>query len=154
MRCRRSSVTALLAGATSLSCGATPQPSWLSWMPRSGRAPADPLRRAVVSGGRPARTRYVVTERFEHPVELAQLVCTLETGRTHQIRVHLAEIGHPIVGDARYGPGRPDLGLARPYLHAFQLTVQHPATGERLTWTSPLPEDLAAFRATLVPLTR
>lgn len=114
-----------------------------------GINPNDPLRRSVVSNGKPARTRYVVTARFDQPGELAEVVCTLETGRTHQIRVHLAAVGHPIVGDQVYGHGVPALGMARPYLHAFELSVNHPATGERMTWTSPLADDLAALRATL-----
>lgn len=115
-----------------------------------GRSPRDPLRRAVVVNGKPARTHYRVVGRLGGPADLAELVCTLETGRTHQIRVHLASVGHPLVGDTLYGTGRPVLGLARPYLHAAALTVDHPATGERLTWKSELPGDLQSFRATLV----
>lgn len=114
-----------------------------------GTAPNDPLRRSVVAGGKPARTRYIVAARFEHPAELAELVCTLETGRTHQIRVHLAAVGHPLVGDHVYGRRRPELDVARPYLHAFELSVTHPATGERVTWTSELADDLASLRAAL-----
>ncbi len=114
-----------------------------------GNSPSDPRRRAVVADGKPARTRYEVTQRFDGPAVLAELVCALETGRTHQIRVHLEAVGHPLVGDQVYGLGRASLGLDRPYLHAFELSVEHPATGERRTWTSPLADDLAAFRATL-----
>jgi len=92
-----------------------------------------------------------VLARYVEP-DLAELRCTLETGRTHQIRVHLAAVGHPLVGDQIYGPGRPLLGLARPFLHAVELSLRHPATGERMTWTSALAPDLVAFREGLTPL--
>jgi 23S rRNA pseudouridine1911/1915/1917 synthase len=110
-----------------------------------GRDPADPVRMAVVVDGRPARTEYELIERYREPTVLARLRCRLETGRTHQIRVHLATIGHPLLGDATYGPGRPTFGLERPFLHAAELSFDHPATGERLTFTSPLPPDLNEF---------
>jgi len=116
-----------------------------------GADPGDPLRRAVTSPGKSARTRYEVLARYVEP-GLAELRCTLETGRTHQIRVHLAAVGHPLVGDQIYGPGRPLLGLARPFLHAVELSLRHPATGERVTWTSALAPDLVAFREGLTPL--
>jgi len=109
-----------------------------------GRDPSDPLRMALVADGRPARTRYRVTARLAAPAPVALLECRLETGRTHQIRVHLAGIGHPLVGDAVYGARRPMLGLARPFLHAAELSFVHPASGERVTFTSPLPADLHA----------
>jgi 23S rRNA pseudouridine1911/1915/1917 synthase len=110
-----------------------------------GRDPADPVRMAVVVDGRPARTEYEVTERFSVPADLARLWCRLHTGRTHQIRVHLGAVGHPLLGDATYGAGRTTLGLRRPFLHAAELSFDHPETGERLTFTSPLPPDLADF---------
>ncbi len=110
-----------------------------------GRDPTDPVRMAVVVDGRPARTEYEVTDRFGAPAELARLRCRLHTGRTHQIRVHLAAIGHPLVGDSTYGPGRTTLGLDRPFLHAAELSFDHPETGARLTFDSPLPPDLAAL---------
>jgi 23S rRNA pseudouridine1911/1915/1917 synthase len=116
-----------------------------------GRDPADPLRMAVVVDGRPARTEYRVTRRYRGPAELARLECRLQTGRTHQIRVHLAAVGHPLVGDGTYGGGRPTLGLGRPFLHAAELAFDHPRSGERLTFTSPLPADLAAFDARAEP---
>jgi len=105
-----------------------------------GRAATDPTRVTVVAGGRPARTRYRVEERYGHPYPATRLGCRLETGRTHQIRVHLAAIGHPVVGDDRYG-GPPG---GRPFLHAAELGFDHPVTGERLRFTSPLPPELVA----------
>jgi len=117
-----------------------------------GRDPGDPLKMAVVVDGKPARTEYQRLERYVAPGRLARLSCVLQTGRTHQIRVHLAAIGHPLVGDPTYGDRRTTLGLTRPFLHAAELSFDHPATGERLTFTSPLPADLSAFLATLEPL--
>jgi 23S rRNA pseudouridine1911/1915/1917 synthase len=116
-----------------------------------GRDPADPLRMAVVVDGRPARTEYQLLERYVSPGRLARLSCVLETGRTHQIRVHLAAVGHPLVGDPTYGERRTTLGLERPFLHAAELSFDHPTTGDRLTFASPLPADLASFLATLEP---
>lgn len=110
-----------------------------------GRDPRDPLRMAVVIDGRPARTRYGVVETLERPTPLALLDCELETGRTHQIRVHLAAIDHPVVGDVTYGVNRPTLGLERPFLHAAELSFDHPVTGERITVASPLASDLQEF---------
>jgi len=103
-----------------------------------GRDPRDPTRHAVAAGGKEARTHYEVLDRRDATTLLA---CRLETGRTHQIRVHLAAIGHPVVGDVLYG-GHLDLGLTRPYLHAFRLAFDHPATGERVSFDSPVPPDL------------
>jgi 23S rRNA pseudouridine1911/1915/1917 synthase len=114
-----------------------------------GRDRRDPLRMAVVADGKPARTEYEVTERFDRPSELALLQCRLETGRTHQIRVHLASIGHPLLGDVTYGQRRPMLGLERPFLHAAELAFDHPATGERVAFSSPLADDLARLLAEL-----
>jgi 23S rRNA pseudouridine1911/1915/1917 synthase len=76
--------------------------------------------------------------------DVALLECRLESGRTHQIRVHLAAIGHPVVGDVAYG-GRSgaDLGLGRPFLHATTLGFDHPVDGRDLTFESPLPVELA-----------
>jgi 23S rRNA pseudouridine1911/1915/1917 synthase len=110
-----------------------------------GRDPSDPVRMAVVVDGRPARTEYEVTQRYRAPADLAQVHCRLHTGRTHQIRVHLAAVGHPLVGDITYGAGRTTFGLGRPFLHAAELSFDHPASGERLTFTSPLPPDLTGF---------
>ncbi len=109
-----------------------------------GRSGSDPTRMAVSADGRPARTRYRVTRRLELASPVTLLDVGLETGRTHQIRVHLAAIGHPVVDDQRYAKGRllPG-GPGRPFLHASSLAFDHPASGARAGWTSPLPEELA-----------
>lgn len=109
-----------------------------------GRHPQHRTRMAVVPGGRPALTHYTVRERFEG----ATLVeCRLETGRTHQIRVHMAHIGHPLVGDPVYGPRRsadPRLDtFSRQALHAFRLGLVHPVSGEDMSWTVPIAQDFA-----------
>jgi 23S rRNA pseudouridine1911/1915/1917 synthase len=107
-----------------------------------GRSGRDPTLRAVSAAGRPARTRYHVRRRYRVPTEVTELQLGLETGRTHQIRVHMSAIGHPVLGDARYGGRRKDLPLGRPFLHAWRLALVHPATGETMEWTAPLPADL------------
>jgi 23S rRNA pseudouridine1911/1915/1917 synthase len=114
-----------------------------------GRSGRERTRMAVTVRGKPARTWYDVVRTFHRPVEVTELVCRLETGRTHQIRVHLASIGHRVVGDGRYGGDRQSLPLPRPFLHAEQLGFEHPITGEALTFSSPLPEDLAQVLARL-----
>jgi 23S rRNA pseudouridine1911/1915/1917 synthase len=111
-----------------------------------GRSDRDPTLMAVPTPGREARTRYEVLARRAEPVPTTELACKLETGRTHQIRVHLAAIGHPVVGDARYGWARPAIAIDRPFLHAERLSFEHPRTGEVRTFTSPLPADLEAVR--------
>jgi 23S rRNA pseudouridine1911/1915/1917 synthase len=107
-----------------------------------GRDRRDPLKMAVVANGRYARTEYQLVEVFYRPTELALLECHLHTGRTHQIRVHLTSIGHPLVGDSTYGDRRPILGLSRPFLHAQELTISHPTTGEEMKFSVPLANDL------------
>jgi 23S rRNA pseudouridine1911/1915/1917 synthase len=114
-----------------------------------GRSTREPTRQAVDERGKPARTRYEVRRRFVEPVEVTELTCTLETGRTHQIRVHLRSIGHAIVGDARYDGNRQSLPMRRPFLHAEELDLAHPVTGEALSFRSPLPADLEAVLASL-----
>lgn len=106
-----------------------------------GRHPRHRKKMAVVAGGRQARTRY----RLLREVDGRSLVeARPETGRTHQIRVHFASIGHPLVGDAVYGRGRPPVpSLRRQFLHAQRLAFRHPRTGERLELEAPLAEDLA-----------
>ncbi|HEV3463363.1 MAG TPA: RluA family pseudouridine synthase [Actinomycetota bacterium] len=109
-----------------------------------GRHPRDRKRMAVVPGGRPAVTHWRVLETFP-AVQLAE--ATLETGRTHQVRVHLASLRHPLAGDRAYGADptlAARLGLARPFLHAWRLAFDHPADGTRVELTEPLPPDLQA----------
>jgi 23S rRNA pseudouridine1911/1915/1917 synthase len=106
-----------------------------------GRDPRHRLRMAVVDGGRPARTDLRVLER--HPATTA-LEVTLRTGRTHQIRVHLAHIGRPVVGDPLYGR-RDDPFAPRTALHAARLRFRHPADGREVEVVSPLPDDLVAL---------
>jgi 23S rRNA pseudouridine1911/1915/1917 synthase len=112
-----------------------------------GRSARTPTKMAVTATGRPARTTYRVVERrgagTPAPTTLVELA--LQSGRTHQIRVHMAAIGHPVVGDARYGSPDPQLGSGRFFLHAFRLAFDHPGSGARLTFTSPLPDDLVAY---------
>ncbi|MGA2520944.1 MAG: RluA family pseudouridine synthase [Acidimicrobiales bacterium] len=110
---------------------------------------------AVTTRGRPARTTYEVTARYVDPVPCTLVAATLDTGRTHQVRVHMSAIGHPVVGDDRYGSGagrppalRAVMEPGRLFLHAAYLSIEHPAGG-RATWESPLPDDLAAVLARL-----
>lgn len=110
-----------------------------------GRSPRHPTKMAVLADGREARTHYEVVERFSDPVEVSLLSCRLETGRTHQIRVHLSAIGHAVVGDDRYGGVRQSLPCPRPFLHAAELGFEHP-DGGRVQFESPLPADLVAVR--------
>jgi len=109
-----------------------------------GRHPRDRKRMAVVPGGRRAVTSWRVLETFP-AVQLAE--ASLETGRTHQVRVHLASLRHPLVGDRTYGADlalAARLGVARPFLHAWRLAFAHPADGHRVELTEPLPPDLQA----------
>jgi 23S rRNA pseudouridine1911/1915/1917 synthase len=104
-----------------------------------GRDPQLRTRMAVVAGGKPARTDVACLARG---VAASGLQCTLHTGRTHQIRVHLASRGHALVGDKLYG-GRAEFGLQRQGLHAERLAFAHPLGGQRLAFERPLPPDLA-----------
>ncbi len=110
-----------------------------------GRDPHNRLRMAVVAPphGKPARTDYRVLarSRANGPAAHAALACRLRTGRTHQIRVHLASIGHPLVGDRVYGGEAVD-GFERQALHAWRLSLEHPADGRALTVDCPLPDDI------------
>ena len=128
-----------------------------------GRNPQDRLKMAVLVGqsGKPARTHYQSLgfwQYLQKPYSIA--VCQLETGRTHQIRVHMQHIGHPLVGDPLYGDKRGarstvlkgaagDLGFKRQALHAYQLGLIHPMTGEYMSWQCPLPDDMAQLLATM-----
>ena len=110
-----------------------------------GRDPRERKRMAVVAGGRFARTRYEVVERR---AAYTLVRCDLDTGRTHQIRVHLAAMGHPVAGDVEYGgrrPGEPD----RPMLHAWRLRLRHPRTGDEMSFETPPPADFEAFWGSL-----
>lgn len=115
-----------------------------------GRSARVPTRMTVSRAGRDARTTYSVSRRFEGPIDATLLDVDLETGRTHQVRVHLAAIGHPVLGDQKYGGNRgvPSrvralLGEDRFFLHARRLTLEHPQRGE-MSWESELPADLTA----------
>jgi 23S rRNA pseudouridine1911/1915/1917 synthase len=114
-----------------------------------GRSTHERTKMAVVADGREARTRYRVVQRFTSPSPLTLLECRLETGRTHQIRVHLASIRHPVVGDTRYGRARPGLDCPRPFLHAERLAFDHPVSGESMEFESALPADLVEVLARL-----
>ncbi len=122
-----------------------------------GRDPRDRKKMAVVADGRRAVTDYELAERLRYA---SLLRCRLRTGRTHQIRVHMKHLGHPIVGDPLYsGPqwrGIPDKrvqkvlsSLARQMLHAARITFEHPATGEMMTFEAPLPRDMTVVLETL-----
>jgi len=115
-----------------------------------GKDPRHPGRRAVRPDGEPAATRYRTLA--VGPGGVALVEARPETGRTHQIRVHLAHLGAPILGDARHGGPRMigEVAIPRVMLHALRLEVDHPATGTRLVLEAPVPEDLAALRAALV----
>jgi 23S rRNA pseudouridine1911/1915/1917 synthase len=107
-----------------------------------GRHPRDRKRMAVVPGGRRAVSHWHVLERLDG-VDLVEV--RLETGRTHQIRVHLSSIGHPVVGDRTYGADprlAQRLGLDRPFLHAWRLRLRHPLSGDPIELSEPLPADL------------
>jgi 23S rRNA pseudouridine1911/1915/1917 synthase len=124
-----------------------------------GRSRHNRTRMAVLRGGagRAAHTLFEVAERY---TEFTLLNVQIKTGRTHQIRVHLAHIGHPVVGDASYGGGRDNTvrdaaikreirSLGRHFLHSAQLAFAHPRTGHRLEFSSPLPPELRHFLALL-----
>jgi 23S rRNA pseudouridine1911/1915/1917 synthase len=111
-----------------------------------GRHPRDRKRQAVTGRGREARTRYRLLREVDGR---SLLEVRPETGRTHQIRVHFASIGHPVVGDALYGRGAPPGGLRRQFLHAQRLVFCHPRTGQRMELEAPLAEDLAGVLAAL-----
>jgi 23S rRNA pseudouridine1911/1915/1917 synthase len=114
-----------------------------------GVDPGRPTRRMLSPEGRPARTHFRRTAGWQ-AAGLSLVEVELETGRTHQIRVHLAAIGHPVVGDPVYG-APPFPGLGRTWLHAARLELDHPSTGARLVVESPLPPELAAVLDRLGP---
>lgn len=109
------------------------------------RAKNDRKKQAVVAGGKHAVTHFEVLERFN---EYTLIKCILETGRTHQIRVHMKYIGHPVAGDPLYGPKKTLKGHGQ-FLHAALLGFKHPRTGEQMTFTTPLPSIFEQTLATL-----
>ena len=112
-----------------------------------GRHPTDRKRMAIVQeNGKPAVTHFKVLERFG---DYTLVECRLETGRTHQIRVHMTSIGHPLVNDPKYGRCKSPFGIKGQALHSRQLTLKHPATGEEMTFEAPLPEDMEKILAAL-----
>ena len=133
-----------------------------------GRDQNNRLKQAVRRDGREAITHYAVEARFgDEGWDITQIRCELETGRTHQIRVHMAHIGHPLVADPVYATGYatksrrlPDNlraivdGLGRQALHAAELGFEHPITGDEMFFAAPLPPDLAELAAALQPFDR
>ena len=118
-----------------------------------GRHPTQRTRMAVTEHGRAARTHYRVLERY---ARATLLECSLDTGRTHQIRVHLQSIGHPLVGDPVYRAGRgaapgPLANFKRQALHAYRLGLVHPLSGAAMQWEAPLPSDMRALLQDLAP---
>ena len=119
-----------------------------------GRDTKDRVKQAVSSHGKEAVTHYRVIDRYQNHTHVKAI---LETGRTHQIRVHLSHIGHPLIGDTMYGgkvrfPRKADailkeslVSFKRQALHARKLTLTHPISGELMSWKSPLPEDMSAL---------
>ncbi len=112
-----------------------------------GRSLRHPTRQSVRADGKPARTSYAVLERFVD-ADVTLLSFRLDTGRTHQIRVHADAIGHPLVGDDRYGAAASSSSVVaacpRPFLHARRLGFEHPVTGRWMEFSSPLPDDLVS----------
>ncbi|CAK8054063.1 RluA family pseudouridine synthase [Eupransor demetentiae] len=116
-----------------------------------GRHPVDRKRQAVVEGGREAITHFEVVQRY---LGYTLLKVRLETGRTHQIRVHMAYIGHPVVGDSLYNrqPNLPGVKLAGQLLHAKTLSLQQPSTGKEMLFDSDLPDYFKEALGTLTPM--
>ena len=106
-----------------------------------GRHPIERKKMAIVKeNGKPAVTHFKVLERFG---DFTLVECKLETGRTHQIRVHMASIGHPLVNDPKYGPKKSSpFAIKGQALHSHELTLTHPTTGEEMHFTAPLPDDM------------
>ncbi len=118
-----------------------------------GRSTRNPTQMAIRSDGRVARTHYEVTARLSEPYDSTLLGLRLDTGRTHQIRVHLASIGHPVVNDLRYGHHRDErLDEHRLFLHAASLSFRHPRTDEIVVVDAPLPDDLRGLLPDGTPL--
>lgn len=116
-----------------------------------GRHAVDRKRQAVVAGGRRAVTRFRTLERFG---DYTLIEATLETGRTHQIRVHMQYIGRPVAGDPVYGGVRDELGLAAQALHSARVEFTHPATGRHMVFVADMPDDMRAAVGALRDRTR
>jgi 23S rRNA pseudouridine1911/1915/1917 synthase len=115
-----------------------------------GRDPTRPTRRAVIPTGKPAVTHYEVIAEYPGD-EVTLLEVRLDTGRTHQIRVHLAAIEHPVIGDRTYSPFNTRVKVPRVFLHARRVRLAHPASGAILEVESPLPSDLSQILESLGP---
>ena len=102
-------------------------------------------RRASRVNGKDAITHYQCQEFFTHPSETSKILCRLETGRTHQIRVHMSWVGHPIIGDKTYNPSSQYFPIARPALHSHTLAFHHPKTQQLMSFSASLPDDLCAL---------
>ncbi|HTO01444.1 MAG TPA: RluA family pseudouridine synthase [Microthrixaceae bacterium] len=114
-----------------------------------GRSKRDPLKMTVAVDGRESRTHYSVDQTFWEPIEASLITCQLETGRTHQIRVHLSSVGHSVIGDPIYGGARKSFPVPRPFLHARWLSFMHPGSGEKVSFESSMPADLKKVLAQL-----
>jgi 23S rRNA pseudouridine1911/1915/1917 synthase len=113
-----------------------------------GRDPARPTRRAVIPGGKPAVTHYEVLREYPE-LDVTLLEVRLESGRTHQIRVHMTAIDHPVLGDRMYSAMNKAVRSPRVFLHARRVDLRHPATGEAVSYQAALPIDLTHFLETL-----
>jgi 23S rRNA pseudouridine1911/1915/1917 synthase len=134
--------TALVMGIPKTSRGAVREPI--------GRHPVVRTRMAVVHSGKPAHTDWQVEARYGQ--RATRMRCVIHTGRTHQIRVHMSELGYPLLGDTTYGfrPGRlKGIEVPRVMLHATELQIEHPASGHLMTFEAPLPDDFEAVIAQL-----
>ena len=112
-----------------------------------GRHPTDRKKMAIVrENGKPATTHFEVLERFG---DYTYVSCRLETGRTHQIRVHMTSIGHPLVGDPKYTMKKNPFAIVGQALHSLSLSLTHPRTGKEMAFTAPLPQDMEEILHTL-----
>jgi 23S rRNA pseudouridine1911/1915/1917 synthase len=137
---------ALVQGKTRVRSGSIREPI--------GRDPCHRTRMAIRRNGRPAHTDWECLQIFPKP-GISRLTLRLHTGRTHQIRVHLASMGHPVLGDELYGFQRawpPEWQIPRIFLHAMRVELKHPLTGLQLSLRAPLPADMGNFIASLVAL--
>ena len=107
-----------------------------------GRHKTDRKKMAVTADGKPAVTEFRVLERFK---QYTLLECNLKTGRTHQIRLHLTSIGYPVVGDTKYGVRKNPFDIQGQALHSHKLTLTQPSTGERMSFTAPVPDDMQSI---------